>query len=305
MGDWEQHEECLLSLIGNKDYSEHNIQVILAAHLFGPLAGGYEIGCEGFPKEARKCPKCGKDISDKLKNTSLGNGDVWHGNADILVNGSVVKIGAEDDNGSGEPVRKKMRRTESLRDDETENTFSDESHVSDSVVETIGCHATSQVLAQTIVNAFTEVNKERKLANSFIPSFIATSEVIRITMYNCGLDSLIMSADLDIFKYDRDKTTLNVSTILNVWYALNFNNYFDERNELFPKFEILYKKSNFKELTDKVYKIYNEKCTKPMTETERNKIIRFEISLESYASPISSLIDETRTLLKNVIHASP
>jgi hypothetical protein len=60
-------------LIGNKDYSEHNIQVILAAHLFGPLAGGYEIGFKGFPKEARKCPKCGKDISDKLKNTSLGN----------------------------------------------------------------------------------------------------------------------------------------------------------------------------------------------------------------------------------------
>jgi hypothetical protein len=160
-----------------------------------------------------------------------GNGDVWHGDADILVNRSVVKVG--DNNVSGEPVRKKMRRTDSMGDDETENSSSDESHVSDSVVETIGCRATSQILAQTIVNAFTEVNTERKLANSFIPSFIATSEVIRITMYNCGLESLIMSADLDIFKYDQDKTTLNVSTILNVWYALNFNNYFDKRMNSF------------------------------------------------------------------------
>ena len=55
-----------------KDHSEYNIQVILAAHLFGPLAGGFEIGYKGFPKDAR-CPVCNMDISEALKNTSLGN----------------------------------------------------------------------------------------------------------------------------------------------------------------------------------------------------------------------------------------
>jgi hypothetical protein len=69
----DEHEDCLLSLAKNKDYNEYNIQVILAAHLFGPLAGGFEIGNKAFPKDARKCPKCGKDISEKLQNTSLGN----------------------------------------------------------------------------------------------------------------------------------------------------------------------------------------------------------------------------------------
>ena len=68
----EQHSECLLSMYGNKEYNEHNIQVIFAAHLFGPLAGTYEIGNKGFPKTARRCPNCKMDISDKLKNTSLG-----------------------------------------------------------------------------------------------------------------------------------------------------------------------------------------------------------------------------------------
>jgi hypothetical protein len=60
-------------LVKNKEYNEYNVQVILAAHLFGPLAGGYEIGNKGFPKDARRCPRCNKDISDALKNTSLGN----------------------------------------------------------------------------------------------------------------------------------------------------------------------------------------------------------------------------------------
>jgi hypothetical protein len=60
-------------LYGNKDYNEYNIRVILAANLFGPLAGNYEIGNKGFLNNARRCPKCKMDISENLKNTSLGN----------------------------------------------------------------------------------------------------------------------------------------------------------------------------------------------------------------------------------------
>jgi hypothetical protein len=60
-------------LFGNKDYNEFNIRVILAAHLFGPLTGSYEIGNKGFPKDARRCPNCAMDISENQMNTSLGN----------------------------------------------------------------------------------------------------------------------------------------------------------------------------------------------------------------------------------------
>ncbi|XP_060582410.1 uncharacterized protein LOC132738822, partial [Ruditapes philippinarum] len=66
-----QHTECLLSLDKSNEYNEYNIQVILAAHLFGPLAGSFEIGSKGFSKDAKRCPKCGIDISENLKNTSL------------------------------------------------------------------------------------------------------------------------------------------------------------------------------------------------------------------------------------------
>ena len=199
---------------------------------------------------------------------------MWHGYADILVNRSVVKVTSEDDeeNGRGEPLQKSMR-TGSIGDDES--STSDEEYVCDSPVEVkqnaITSQAMSQILSQTIVNAFAEVNKDQELSNYFIPSFIVTSQVIRVTMYNCGLDYLLLSDDLDLFIYDEGKVTLNVTTILNLWYALNFENYFDKRSELFPKCHT----SNFKEQAGKRYKVYNEECTKPMTEAGRSNEIKF------------------------------
>ena len=202
--------------------------------------------------------------------------------------------------GSREPMRKKVR-TNSIEDYNSSN-------ISDSIDEVrkdaIGYRAMSQALAQTIVNAFSEVNNDRKLSSSFIPSFIATAKVIRITMYNCESDSLIMSGDLKIFVYE-DKTILNVSTILSIWYALNFENYFDkvdQDTELLEKFKMLYKKSNFKEKAGKMYQLYNEKCTKPMTEKQREHGVEFVISGDSFTSPVASLINESVLSHKKVIN---
>jgi hypothetical protein len=61
----------------NQEYNDFNVQVILAAHLFGPLAGrnSYKIGSKGFPNDvnARACPVCHLDVSAAVNNTSLGN----------------------------------------------------------------------------------------------------------------------------------------------------------------------------------------------------------------------------------------
>ena len=71
------HTNCLLSLIKSGEYGEFNIQVILAAHLFGPLAGKncFKIGDKSFPKDvkAKACPVCHLDVSAAVDNTSLGN----------------------------------------------------------------------------------------------------------------------------------------------------------------------------------------------------------------------------------------
>ncbi|XP_060607090.1 uncharacterized protein LOC132759346 [Ruditapes philippinarum] len=133
-------------------------------------------------------------------------------------------------------------RTESIGDvSSSSDEFYDSGIVAEVQKYAINDQAVSQVLAETIVNAFSEVNKNRMLSSSFIPSFIATSKDIRIIMYNCELDSLIMLDDLKIFIYDevKGKNTLNVSTILSIWYALNFENYFNRSTSLFPEFEYM------------------------------------------------------------------
>ena len=149
-------------------------------------------------------------------------------------------------------------RTESTGDDESLRSLSsssDECYDSDSVEE-VKKAAVSQILAQTIVNAFAEVKKNEMLSSCFIPSFIATTRVIRITMYNCELDSLIMTDNLNIFINDKDKDILelDVSTILSIWYALNFKNYYDKSSKLYPEFKMVHVESNFKEKAGKKLK---------------------------------------------------
>ncbi|XP_060565431.1 uncharacterized protein LOC132724568 [Ruditapes philippinarum] len=170
----ENHTKCLLSLHQfSQEYSQCHIEVILAAHLFGPLAGRSRFKIGSKYGKAKRCPICYLDVRAAVDNTSLGNGSVWHGDADILVKRSVIKISCDDDldNGSGEPEKKRIK-IGSIGDDD--NSTSDESF--DSTIEVkrdvISTRAMSQGLAQTIVNAFCEVKKSPSLCNTFNSSFI-------------------------------------------------------------------------------------------------------------------------------------
>ena len=123
-------------------------------------------------------------------------------------------------------------------------------------------------------------------------------------MYNCELDSLIMTGDLKIFDRDEGNTTLNVSTILSIWYALNFQNYFDKSNIPFPEFERVHIKSNFKEQAGKKLAIYTQKCTKPMTEAEGNDDDDFKVSLEYLSSPILCEMKTTLLSLRELLNTN-
>ena len=203
----------------------------------------------------------------------------------------VVKIGSEENevDGSGEPLAKKMK-TGDFGDDESSS--SDEDSLVEVKKDAFTSNTMSQILSQTIVNAFAEVSKNKVLSNSYIPSFVASSKALRITMYNCGLDSLILSDNLSIFINDQKKQTiLNVATILSVWYALNFESYIDK----IPKFEKLYQKSNFKKLAGEKFEIYEKRCTKPMTEAEGNKNI--EMTVYEFPSALLPVLERGRSLL--------
>ncbi|XP_060555266.1 uncharacterized protein LOC132716107 [Ruditapes philippinarum] len=228
-----------------------------------------------------------------------GNGDVWHGYADILVKRCAVKIGTEvnEEDESYEPSPKKMR-TENFEDEDSDDDSLNVKIQKDAFT----CKSLSQLLSQTIVNAFAEVNKNQELSSSYIPSFFADSKTIRIIMYNCGSDSLVLTDSLDMFIHDRGKTILDVTTILSVWYALNFENNIDESDELFPKFKMLYQKSNFKDQTGERFETYSKKCTKPMTEAGENKDIQLFISVETLTTSstfVLHVIEKSHSLLSH------
>jgi hypothetical protein len=107
-----------------------------------------------------------------------------------------------------------------------------------------------------------------------------------------------MTDDLNIFMRAKDQvnTTLNVSTILSVWYALNFQNYFDKSNDPFPEFEMVHVKSDFKGHAGQKLAIYEEKCTKPMTEAEGYIDEKFIFSSQC----LSSEMNKTLSLLRQV-----
>lgn len=212
---------------------------------------------------------------------------------------SIVKIGLEnDEDGGGEPLNKRMRTGSTGCDD---GSASDESYDSDSSVEVkkdvIGSHAISQGLAQTIVNGFCEAKNNQSLSRSFIPSFIATGENIRICMYNCCIDRLIMTKDLDLFFSECDSSVpiLNFKTVLSVWFTLNFDFYFDKidpESESALEFLQWYKKSNFKEHAGLKYSMYKENCTKPMTTKATEKRINYEIGSEFLVSSVMPVVKE-------------
>jgi hypothetical protein len=225
-----------------------------------------------------------------------GNGSVWHGDADILVKRSVIKISCDDDldDGSGEPEKKRIK-IGSVRDDD--NSTSDESF--DSTVEVkrdvISTRAMAQGLAQTIVNAFCEVKKKPSLSNTFIPSFISNEKIIKMTLYNCEIDRLIMTKDLKLFTYDNEsKPILNFSTILSIWYALNFE-IFIENPESEKYLEL--KESKIKEHARHKLSVYKDSCTKPFTPNEVEKDVDFEIGFGGFCAPVSTCI--TNMVLSN------
>ena len=242
----------------------------------------------------------------------LGNGSVWHGYADILVKGSVVKLNLEDsddddDNAdhdvlgdeSGEPVQKRMRIGSIGYDgNSTDESFDSIVEVKKDVIDT---RAMSQGLAQTIVNAFCEVKKNPSMSNTFIPSFIATGKSIRITMYNCEIDRLIMSEDLKLFSVDKEsQPILNVSTILSVWYALNFDIFIDKINpesEIYKEFLTVYKKSNFIKHARHKISVYRENCDKPMTTSAVFKQLDFGVGYMGSYSFISKMVLSNRKVM--------
>jgi hypothetical protein len=168
-----------------------------------------------------------------------GNSKVWHGSADILIRHSKVKVvkhvpEEKDADGCGEPTPQKISK-----DSEESTCTSDDYETDTSCVKAAyrdhymplgplklqtGVHNKdlSQVLAQTVVNAFIQNKKFPAFKEYFIPCFLASENCITIHMYNPFYDILLTHGEsMSIFSQGK----LNIDTIFTVWMALNFDKF--------------------------------------------------------------------------------
>ncbi|XP_060591976.1 uncharacterized protein LOC132746742, partial [Ruditapes philippinarum] len=217
------HKKCLQALQKKKpqERKECEIQAVLALHLFSLLVAN---------------PQLLADLTCDEKCCSCGNSKVWHGRADILIRHSKVKVVKDvreeiDEEGCGEPQHKKIRKYSEGSTCTSDYYESDTSFVKTAYrdhymplgpfkLQTgVHCKDLSQVLAQTIVNAFIQNKKFPALKEYFIPCFLASENNITIHMYNPFYDILLTHGEsMQIFSQGK----LNIDTIFAVWMALNF-----------------------------------------------------------------------------------
>ena len=119
----------------------------------------------------------------------------------------------------------------------------------------------SQVLAQTIVNAFLQVKVNPYLSGYFIPSFLASDKHVTIHMYRPFDETLLTQAEAMPIITNGE---LHSNTILCIWLALNMLNFprgfpeQDDESEFYPK-------SNFAHFVGpKVLEIYNKDLQMPL-----------------------------------------
>lgn len=191
--------------------------------------------------------------------------------ADIVLHKSVFKIATEAlDNAEEEsediedlacesPPTKKRKTTDLNEEDNLSSIIEVEFEKSRKNKEK------SQAIAQGIVNAFCEARRDKSLHNKFVPSFFVTEKNVRIILYNCAVDVLLLSEKLPIWKETEDDYSLNTNTLLQVWLFLNFEKF--ETNipgyllENIPS-------SQFKDVVKNVYPIYLKKVSRPLEPLE-------------------------------------
>ena len=229
-----------------------------------------------------------------------GNHRVWHGRADILLDHSVVKIETQnvddsddtfdqslDEYETGEPVLKK-RKTKDIIVDGGDGYVSEDEAVENAILvevklgkndhympegpARIPCRDTavfshnktlSQVLAQTICNAFLQVklNPDLSTGRYFIPSFLASEKYDTSHMYRPCDDSLLIQAEAMPIVIEG---MFNPQTILCIWIVLHMHSF----PRTFPGQEDeadFYPKSNFQtKVEPEVLEIYQNQLKMPL-----------------------------------------
>ena len=236
----------------------------------------------------------------------LGNLNVWHGKADVILDHMVIMVQPEQDEDTdntiddtetfeldteasesysllepfqGRKVKKMKKETADLAGGDaggSGETTGITSTAKDSYmpyktsripvqvneVKAVIDKTLSQVLAQTIVNAYLQIKKEPSLKDHFIPTFLASDKHVTIHMYKPSSDTLVTQAlAMPIFFSGK----VSSDTVFSIWLAMNMLNF----TSRFPGEDdpsSFYLKSNFQNLVGREkLEVYQEGLEMPIT----------------------------------------
>ena len=210
----------------------------------------------------------------------IGSSATWHGFVDMVLNQSVAVTLLEDtdeiDKELDEPPVKKMCKPDDDDDSKEKKLIElpSKNRCYDNQIDLNLCvevktevenrqilnniKIQSQLLAESITNAFVQVSRSKKLSGWLIPTFGCTSEHVLPFLYDPKNDILLEG--LEILPLWEDNGTLCLSSIVEIWMLLNFTMF--TKPNLAEEYDL--KKSGFHTFAKKLLPIYQDLEIKPL-----------------------------------------
>lgn len=195
--------ECdpLQNLDRLKDGTETTI--LLANHLFGKLSTSSDYLMNRQCKwKGENCPcslptcKLTGDFGD----TSIGNGEVWHGNMDIIIKDELAIQTTKEDEESDSPGEKspeEMKKGEKC------------------------LQKNPQIIATTILFSFFQQQRHPESSHYLIPCIGISSTEMVIYFYDSEHDVLLESSGINIGTAVKDTLAVNVVAVIVAWLVVN------------------------------------------------------------------------------------
>ena len=267
-----------------------------------------------------------------------GNYKVWHGSGDILLDYSVVKVTTQSETETadrekvqceyeredepGEAAEPRAKKAKSSGEGDAGGS-GDEELASNTVVElssedympngpkkisftnVIPNLTLSQILAQTVTNAFLQVKRKNQLKGYFIPSFLASDKFVTFHMYNPVADVLLTQSEAMPLWLPNGE--LNFTNILSIWMALHMPQFSRccpyQGNQL-----NFHEKSHFRTLVGNKWRIYKKELTMPLGKLTHDNVdfsTEYGESLVSVAKMIERMELEENSRERENISVDP
>ena len=161
-----------------------------------------------------------------------GSSTTWHGYANVLINQnielSILERSANPEVKYGDTELKEEPDVPPLKKERKSSgcvslcveMIGEQSEQNKNALLSMSSKVLDRVIAETITNAFVQVNRTSALSGWLIPTFSCTTEYISLFLYDPKNDILLQC--LNVFPIWTKDGSLNIETVVQLWMYLNF-----------------------------------------------------------------------------------